>query len=390
MAHTRRIAISLEIDQPYPNHQEVFAGVLEYANERGDWLCLIDEHPGYRADTRGPHYRPYDGVIARANPQTQRRLEKLGVPLVNTHYQTSRPGLAGVYSDPEACGRLAAEHLIDRGFRRLSVLLDREHVHSAEIVQGFVRCAQERGVPCTEEFFPEHTYLDPAYWLSLEKFLIDWLERLEPPVGLFIELAGTARLLTQLGRANGFHIPQDIAVLSRLNVKSVLEVSPQISSIDDNVTRVGYEAARLLDRLMSGEPVPDQPVLVPPRGIAARESTDYFAVEDEVVAQALRFISARLADPLRVDQVADAIAVSTRSLQKRFSEALGRGVSEEIRRLRLETAKRMLAEPDRQIGRVARLTGFGSPDLMNQVFRRELGMTPSAYRKTLAGERGAQ
>jgi LacI family transcriptional regulator len=389
MSQTRRIAIALEIDQPYPNHQEVFAGIQDYANERGDWVCLIDEHPGFQVDKRGPHSQRYDGVIARATPETQRRLNKLGIPLVNTHYQTARPRVAGVYSDPNACGRIAAEHLIERGFRRLSVLLDREHLHSAEIVRGFVQCAKEHDVPCTEEFFPEGSHLDQEHWLALEKFLLDWLERLEPPVGLFIELAGMARLLTQLGRANGFHIPQDFAVLSRLNIRSVLDVSPQISSIDDNVTRVGYEAARLLDRLMQGEPVPEQPILVPPRGIVARESTDYFAVEDEVVAQALRFISARLADPLRVDQVADAIAVSTRSLQKRFSEALGRGVSEEIRRLRLEMAKRMLAEPDRQIGRVARLAGFGSADLMNQVFRREIGMTPSAYRKSLAGERSA-
>ena len=105
MPKPRRIAIALEIDQPFPNHQEVFAGIQAYANERGDWLCLIDEHPGYKASQRGAHYQPYDGVIARATPQMQRRLKRMGIPLVNTHYQMARPGLFGVYTDPSSMGR---------------------------------------------------------------------------------------------------------------------------------------------------------------------------------------------------------------------------------------------------------------------------------------------
>ena len=267
------------------------------------------------------------------------------------------------------------------------MLLDRDHLHTAEIARSFVRCARAHEIPCFEAFFPEHSYLDSDYWLSLEKFLLDWLDQLETPVGLFIELDGIARILIQQGLASGYHIPQDIAVLVRANMKSIVEVPPQISSVDNSEFEVGYEAAGLLDRMMSGRPTPQQQILVPARGIIARESTDYFAVEDQVVAQALRYIASHLADALRVEQIADVIAVSTRTLQLRFSQALGRGISEEIRRLRLEAAKRLLAEPQRQISQVAQLAGFGSSDIMNQVFRRELGMTPSAYRKRLLGER---
>ena len=122
-------------------------------------------------------------------------------------------------------------------------------------------------------------------------------------------------------------------------------------------------------------------MLVPPKGVAGRESTDYFAVEDELVAQALQHISAHLGQPMRVEDVAYELAVSTRTLQARFDAALGRGVSQEIRRLRLEKAKRLLLDPANSIAEVAGLAGFARPQLFNAVFRREVGMTPGAYRK---------
>jgi LacI family transcriptional regulator len=131
---------------------------------------------------------------------------------------------------------------------------------------------------------------------------------------------------------------------------------------------------------MSGKETSHAPIYVPPRGIIARESTDYFAVDDEVVAAALQFISGRLGKPLRVSEIASAVMVSPRLLQQRFHEGLGRGVSDEIRRLRIEAAKRMLTEPGRQIREIAVLCGFRNSDIMCQVFRREVGVNPRQYR----------
>lgn len=117
----------------------------------------------------------------------------------------------------------------------------------------------------------------------------------------------------------------------------------------------------------------------------ARESTDYFAVEDQVVSGAMRFIAANLEHPLRLEHIANEVAVSPRLLQLRFQSALGRGVSAEIRRLRLERVKRLLADPDRPIAAIATQAGFTSPAMLSQVFRRELGTSPSAYRNALLG-----
>ena len=65
---------------------------------------------------------------------------------------------------------------------------------------------------------------------------------------------------------------------------------------------------------------------------------------------------------------------------------LGRSISEEIRRLRLSTVKIMLAEPDHSIQEIARKTGFASAGALWHTFNREVGVSPSDYRRELMGE----
>ncbi len=386
MVQQKRVGLAIRIDQPYPHHQEVFLGIQRYAREHRHWQIVIDEHP-YWAVKRRKSSAQYDGVIARASVTLQNRLRRLGTPLVNVVFQYHRAGIAGVFSDPNRMGQLAAEHIIDRGFRRLVGMFDQLSRHTSVMAEAFAVRAEQAGVECRMLKLVERPYDDARGWSKIEKQILAVLSSVTPPVGIFVANAETARLLVQHAIANGVHVPQELAVMCQHNIDSIVSVPPQISSIDSNYERVGYEAAALLDRLMNGAPVPDQPVLVSPRGVVGRETTDYFAVEDQLVGEALRYISSQLHEKLRVDDIAYALNVSTRLLQIRFSKALGVGVSEEIRRLRLEKAKRLLIERNRSISSIPDEVGFGTLYVMNQVFHRELGMSPSAYRKKLLGER---
>ena len=347
MANPRRIAIALQIDEPYPQHQEVLAGVQQFAHEHGGWQCLIDEHPMVDASRRGPSYQVYDGVVARADSVMQRRLARHGIPLVNVHYQSAKQGLPGVYPDAQSQGIAAADHLMERGFKSLCYIGDlQNHRHSAEICRSFSKRVVEEGGKCTAYDIPDAFFKDAKPWLLIERLLTGWVAELSPPMGVCVEEAPVARMLIQRCQQEGWRVPGDVAVLCQHNLKAVVEVSPQISSIEIDNVSIGYAAARLLDQMIEGEAYSGNPVLIAPKNIIARESTDYFAVEDEMVAEALQYIGARLAEPLRVEDVAYALSVSTRLLQARFSAALGRGVSEEVRRLRLLLAKRLLGQED--------------------------------------------
>ena len=140
-------------------------------------------------------------------------------------------------------------------------------------------------------------------------------------------------------------------------------------------------AARMLHQLMDGQKAPTRPLLLPPQGLVVRESTDFYAVEDEVVAAALTFISANSHRRIGPAEVSRAVSMETRSLQLKFRKYLDRPIATEIRRVRIERAKRELAHSTRRLSDIARDVGFGETMRMYEVFRRELGVTPSEYRK---------
>jgi LacI family transcriptional regulator len=381
----RRIAVALRADEPYPHHQEVLSGVLDYARGHPEWHCVIDEHPSYSTARRSRKAPPYDGVIARASPELQRRLAKLGIPLVNVWYQHAQPGVPGVYPDMAAIGRLAAEHLIDRGFRNLAFVGIRGYRRDEEIAEGFAAVAAARGHPCVIDDYANPDFGDRRHWLALQRNFEALLERLPRPVGMLVTVASAARLIMTMSHDHERRGARTVGVVCLDNVTSIVDISPQITSIDGNYFQIGRAAAAMLHDLMTVRLATPSTLRIPPKGVILRESTDYFAVDDDMVAAALRFISPRMRKPLSIDTIAKAIATSPRTLQRRFEAVMGCSVSDEIRRLRVELAKRLLVESSLSIEQIAHETGFSSAEAINHLFHREVGMSPRAYRNQIRG-----
>jgi LacI family transcriptional regulator len=115
--------------------------------------------------------------------------------------------------------------------------------------------------------------------------------------------------------------------------------------------------------------------------LVVRESTDFFAVDDPIVARALAYIAAHSHRPIGPDDVAKAVSVELRTLLNYFRKALNRPIAAEIRRVRIERAKRELTQSTRPLAAIARDVGFGSLQRFYEVFRRELDIGPNEYRK---------
>jgi LacI family transcriptional regulator len=381
MGTPRIIAVAIDLSAPFPHHQEVFEGMRRYAVERGNWQFCLDEYPGYHSRSRGSAYPRYDGVIARVTESTLRRFARMRVPFVNTHYQEARPGMAGVYPDPQAIGPLAARHLVERGCRRIALFGLPEDRHWRDAGESACCWARSRGIDCDLQVIDAWPYRDAGAWVDCEKRFRAWLQRIQPPVGVFAGRPEIARMLHQFASREGIRIPNDLAILSYQDASSVLETEPRISYIRMDHRRVGYEAARLLDHLMAGAAIPAVPWLIPPVDVALRESTGFVGCDDPLVAVALAYIEAHISTPLRVEDLAAALSVSRRLLQQRFADFLGRGVSQEVRRLRVEFAKRLLRDGEQTLDQIAKASGFGSRHMLSEVFRREVGASPADYRQ---------
>src|SRR5262249_13568616 len=134
-----------------------------------------------------------------------------------------------------------------------------------------------------------------------------------------------------------------------------------LSSIDDNLERIGYEGARLLGQIMSGKRIKTEPILIPPKGIVTRMSTNVLAVPDPKVARAVRFIFEHFPQiNIGVPEIAAAAGLSRSALDRAFFKFLGRSPAQELLKVRVEHAKKLLLESELKAHEIAAQTGFSS------------------------------
>jgi LacI family transcriptional regulator len=385
---SRRIGLALELSWPLHRHLDVFAGTQEYARQAPGWTFEIDEFIQDRLRASGPRRRPYDGLIARATPELALAARRAGVPLVNTWFNSPvREDLPGVFPDLAAIGRLAAEHLLERGFRRFGCLGVRGETGQRIVTSAFHRVLREAGCGCSCARGSMAYYGTPRAWARFQEMLEAWIDSWTPPVGLVIAYFDTmARYVVNACLRRGLKVPEDVALITASNEPHVnLMPPPSLTSVEINYRQVGLRAAAMLDLLLRGKRPPVRHEFLHPAGVIGRDSTDYFAMEDPDIVAAMRFIERNLSRKIGVRDVVVGTAVSSRRrLERRFRDACGRSIAAEIRRLRILKAKRLLSETVLLVKQVAKEAGFGDPIRLHEVFVRDVGMSPSAYRERAA------
>jgi len=246
----------------------------------------------------------------------------------------------------------------------------------------FVDCVNRAGKKCAV-FLGTRTRSRKSSWESDQEQLSRWLKGLPKPVGIMTCHDDRGYQTLDACRRAGLRVPDEVAVIGIDNDANLCNLcTPSLTSIDVNPSRVGYEAASLLSRLMQGAPRPDQPVLLgPPRGVVHRQSTDVLSIEDQDVAAALRLVRDRATNGIRVSEVIAGARHSPSTLERRIKATLGHTLKTEITRVRLERAKLLLQETDLPVGTIAVRSGFSEPKYFCEVFRKSERMTAMSYRR---------
>jgi LacI family transcriptional regulator len=352
MDKQRRIAVMLDLECLYKRHSAVFNGTQSYARQRG-WQSIIDEHVHDTLSSLQAETSPYDGIIARATRQVADHAARCNVPLVNVWFSSPvRDRLPGVFADFEAAGRMGAEHLLSRGFRSFAAAAKQtDRTHHVEL-EEFCRVVGEAGCACLTTKIPDSKQTLKE-WRTAKRNMVDWMSNWRIPIGVFAGDAIDARIVVQLCHERGWRVPEDVAVISGDNEEMLCEnPRPSLTSLESGQERIGHKAAQLLGQLMDekeagktkeGASSPKH-IFLPPTALIVRESTDFFSVNDELVASALAFIAVHGHRPISAADVARGVATSLRSLQRRFQKILGRPIAAQIRRTRIERAKRELTQ----------------------------------------------
>jgi LacI family transcriptional regulator len=212
--------------------------------------------------------------------------------------------------------------------------------------------------------------------------MMKWLRSLPKPVGIFTWATDRGRQLLEACRIADIAVPFEVAVLGGDYDELLCDAStPPLSGLVVASEQVGHEAAHLLERLIGGAKLPRKPILIPPTGIIERRSTDTLAISDPDLTQALRFIRDNAYRPIQIADILRAIPISRRSIERRFLAVLGHSPSEEIRRLRMAKAKKLLAETNMTMPAIAEACGYGTYNYLTRVFTNENGVTPREFRK---------
>lgn len=388
MPKTRRVAIMLDLDWPYKRHAGIFAGTQQYGQEHG-WESIVDEFADHTLPANPGPRIPYDGVIGRATAKLALRAARLKLPVVNVWFSSPAWNkLPGVFPDYSAIGRMRAEHLLARGFHRFAVLTSKQDRGHVVEMKAFSDAVNKAGCSCVVANVPLHSSATVQQARTAERVIAAWMKACNPPIGVFVGAETYGRVVAQMCRYHGWRVPQDVAIITGANEEAICEhLRPTLTSVEFGFERIGYEAARLLDQLMDGGSPPAEPILLPAQNLVVRESTDFFAVDDELIAKALAYIAAKSHLEIGPDDVAEAVRTHPRTLQRHFRKLLGRPIATEIRRVRIERAKRELSQSNNPLAQIARDVGFGKAMRMYEVFQRELGIAPSEYRRKRRCER---
>lgn len=105
------------------------------------------------------------------------------------------------------------------------------------------------------------------------------------------------------------------------------------------------------------------------------------ARHEATIAAAVRFLDARFADPVRIEQVAASVFLSPDRFTEVFARTMGRTPRDYLSHLRLERARLLLTTTTLPIAAVGQQSGFGESAYFTRVFRAATGLTPRDYRR---------
>lgn len=352
-------------------------GIGRYAAER-NWRLTVNDGCMLPVGWSG------DGVLTMLNKRADfiRYVRRSRLPCVDFGAFREEIPLARVCGDHRLIGRVAADHLIERGFTQAAYFATEYQRVSALRGAGFSeRFKAETGNDVRQLVWELRPGSKNDDWKGLNGWLTREVRKLPKPAAIFCYCDYDAAKAEAVCLEAGFEVPHDVAILGVDNDSLVCEnIRVPLSSVRHDRIRIGYEGSALLDRLMRGGQAPAEPVLIPPCGVELRASTDGIASSDPLIRSAIAFFRENLPHRIGVADAAAAAGVPRHQLEDRFARTLGQTVHATLVRLRLFEARRLLALTDLSVKGIAAQTGFCHAQHLSNAFKRLEGLTPQGYR----------
>lgn len=130
-------------------------------------------------------------------------------------------------------------------------------------------------------------------------------------------------------------------------------------------------------------------ILLHEAGVRERGFASPAVLQDERIAQALRYISDHAFEALTPARLAATAGLSESRFRHLFKSDTGKSVSEWVAQTRLHQAAKLLELTTRPIGEIAAYVGFESAYYFTRRFTHAFGISPSAFRRAAVERRAA-
>lgn len=373
-----RVALLIETSNGYA--RSILHGVEDFIRNHQPWHIFLAERRRGDSPPKWLENWHGDGVIARIeNKNTAQVLSRLRVPVVDLSSYRYLPEVPGVMTDGAAIAEMAAMHFLNRGFEHFAYCGVPRFPWSRQRGEHFLKILHEKQIRCHCYHSTQKSGDDNEHETD---DIARWLLDLPKPVAVFACYDARGRQILDACHRARLSVPEEVAVLGVDDDELLCELSPQpLSSIDPNPRRCGWVAAEMLEMMMAGQNPDPLIQVVTPIGISTRQSTDVFAIEDVNLVKALRFIREHACRGISVDEVARVAGLARRTMEARFKKMLDRSPHEEIMRIQVMRAQRLLLYSNLPIALIAERVGFETPEYFSVAFKRITGMPPVTYRK---------
>ena len=259
-------------------------------------------------------------------------------------------------------------------------------------VAAFRACCRKAGKPC--HVFPERSEEVAA---TRERRLLRWVAALPPHCAIFAVNDGTANQVSDALSAAGRSLPRT-ATLVGVDAAELPEddrPASDISSVKLDFELSGYLAAKRIARTLAAKnakgskgndafstSLAEEKTVFGPLLVERRKSTRGRGRREPWVLEAVDMIRREACDGLAAEALARRFPVSRNLFERRFREAMGHSVLDEILHVRMQRVFDLLARPDFPIGAIADFSGFGCGYGLRKIFRARTGMSLREWRTT--------
>lgn len=354
-------------------------GVYDFAESAIDWvICPFDADEPlvvHELLAWGAH-----ALVAQLDGLPQAVVRSLvGISIPSVSYQLAPLGtppthfMPAVAVAPESLSRLIAQHLQSFPTERIALVTRQSHTQlSKSMAATFGERFQGVELPFTTT---QLRALAPAMPPELQK----WLSSAGHSV-LVAEDDFVAVYLRRALMGTKQKVPQDVSLISLVDSLVCNLPTYSLTAVILPDRELGYQAARIISRTLSGIPVPTEPTWVDALHLTCRSSS-VESGQDLAIDRAKKFIEENATRGITVADVMTFQQTSRVTFERQFQAALSCTPGDYIRQIKVGKAKSLLLETSQSIESIGKTCGYQSPAKFSSFFKRAVGVSPATFRQ---------